>query len=161
MDPRKSLIELLRSAYSGELAAALAYRGHARSLADVGERERVRQIEKDEWHHRRIAGQMLHDLGEAPRPAREWQAGILGRSLGALCRVAGWFLPMYAAGLLEGLNVREYEEAAKLAEATGRRGWVDRLRDMARVESEHEAYFKGRVRDHPWTRILSPRRADL
>ncbi len=158
MDPRKSLIELLRAAYSGELAAALAYRGHARSLADAGERERVRRIERDEWHHRQVVGRMLRDLGEAPRPARERRAVLLGTSLGALCRLAGWFLPMFAAGRLEARNVREYEEAATLADGAGLHGWVERLRDMARAESEHEAYFKGRVRSHPWTRMLTPRR---
>jgi len=161
MDPQKNLVGLLRAAYSGELAAALAYRGHARALADVGERERVRQIERDEWQHRSVVGGMLKELGEAPGRGREWRARVLGKGFGALCRLVGWFLPMYVAGLLEGRNVREYEGAAGLAEGAGRHAWVGPLRVLARVESDHEAFFRGRVRSHRWTRSLPPYRSRL
>jgi hypothetical protein len=35
-------------AYSGELAAGLAYRGHWRSVRDAAERERIQTIEAEE-----------------------------------------------------------------------------------------------------------------
>src|SRR5213593_2608240 len=45
---RVELIELLRLAYSGELAAAHAYRGHWRSLAAPEDRGRIAEIEREE-----------------------------------------------------------------------------------------------------------------
>ena len=47
-----SLIEILQLAYSGELAAAYAYRGHWKSVSDPEERHRIEEIENEEWHHR-------------------------------------------------------------------------------------------------------------
>jgi demethoxyubiquinone hydroxylase (CLK1/Coq7/Cat5 family) len=41
---RSRLIQILQLAYSGELAAGYAYRGHARSVSDASERDRIRQI---------------------------------------------------------------------------------------------------------------------
>lgn len=45
---RHDLIAILRLAYSAELAARLAYRGHWKSLADSEDRGRIRQIEEEE-----------------------------------------------------------------------------------------------------------------
>ena len=42
---RSGLIGILQLAYSGELAAGYAYRGHARSLSDPSERDHIRKIE--------------------------------------------------------------------------------------------------------------------
>jgi rubrerythrin len=145
---REELIELLRLAYSGELAAAYAYRGHARSLADPEERRRVAEIEREEWLHREHVGRMLAELGAAPSDARERRAGRVGRVLAALCHVTGWLAPMYGAGRLESRNIREYEHAARLARAAGRGEWVDALLTMAEVEWEHERYFRSCVRSH-------------
>ncbi len=39
---RLDLARILRHAYSGERAAAYAYRGHWKSVADPGERARIR-----------------------------------------------------------------------------------------------------------------------
>src|SRR5262245_39798251 len=97
-DRRSDLIQILQLAYSGELAAAYAYRGHARSVADPAEQARIRQIEDEEWHHRELVGGLLSSLGAAPDPRRERRASRIGRTLGFLCHVAGWFVPMYGAG---------------------------------------------------------------
>ena len=40
------LVAILQLAYSGELAAALAYRGHWKSVSDIEDRRRIRQIER-------------------------------------------------------------------------------------------------------------------
>ncbi len=145
---RDDLIAILRLAYSGERAAGYAYRGHARSVSDPEERARIFEIEEEEWHHRCLVGEMLDALGAAPSRARELKATLIGRTLGALCRVSGWLAPMYGAGKLESRNVREYEAAARHALACGRGEWVDCLLEMAEVEWEHEAYFRARVLSH-------------
>jgi len=145
---RAALIALLQLAYSGELAAAYAYRGHARSVRDPLVRRQIEQVEREEGHHRELVGDMLAALGAGPDPARERRAGIIGRVLGALCHVSGWLLPMAGAGRLESRNVREYETAAHLARACGRTEWVDCLLTMAEVEWEHERAFRTHVRAH-------------
>jgi rubrerythrin len=153
-DRRADLIEILQLAYSGELAAAHAYRGHSKSVRDLDERARIRQIEDEEWHHRRLVGELLTSLGAAPDPRREKRAAVLGRVLGFLCHVVGWFVPMYGAGRLESRNIREYEVAAFFARDCGRTDMIDCLLGMAEVEWEHEAYFRAKVLSHPWSRRI-------
>ena len=145
---RDDLVAILRLAYSGELAAALAYRGHQKSVSDAEDRRRIRQIEEEEWRHRGLVGDMLLALGESPGKLREVRAWLIGRTLGLLCHVSGWLAPMYGAGKLESRNVREYEAAARHALASGRGEWVDCLLTMAEVEWEHEAFFRSRVLSH-------------
>ena len=147
-DSRAELVALLQLAYSGELAAAYAYQGHAASVRDAAERDRIRSIEEDEWHHRRLVGEMLTGLGAAPSPRRERRAALIGRTLGALCRVSGWLAPMYGAGRLERRNIGEYEQAARLALACGRTDLIECLLTMAEVEWDHEAYFRSCVLRH-------------
>jgi len=74
--------------------------------------------------------------------------------LGALCRVSGWFAPMYGAGKLESRNIKEYEDAARHARGCGRADLVDCLLDMAEVEWEHEHYFRDKVLSHPFSRLV-------
>jgi len=47
------LVKLLKKAYSAEKAAAYAYQGHAGSVKNPLEKIAIRQIEEDEWNHRR------------------------------------------------------------------------------------------------------------
>lgn len=148
------LIAILRLAYSGERAAAYAYRGHWKSVLAPEERERIRQIEEEEWHHRRLVGDMLAALGVSATNYAERRAWLIGRSLGLLCHVSGWLAPMYGAGKLESRNVREYELAARHARASGHDEWVDCLLTMAEVEWEHEAFFRSRVLSHRLGRRL-------
>ena len=152
---QNKLIALLRLAYSAELAAAFAYRGHWHSVSDATERERILQIENEEWHHRDLVGQMLKKLETNPSRARELRANIVGRVLGALCHLTGWFAPMYGAGRLESRNIREYETAARFARDAGNDEFVDCLLTMAEVEWEHENYFRSRVVSHGLGRRLN------
>jgi hypothetical protein len=147
-DAVEALAAILRLAYSGELAAALAYRGHWKSVSDPDERARIRQIEDEEWHHRELVGGMLASIGMAPSPARERRARAVGRTLGLLCRIAGWLAPMYGAGRLERRNITEYEMAARLAVRAGQPEFVDCLLTMSEVEWDHEQYFRSRVLAH-------------
>src|SRR5688572_6845680 len=103
-DARRSLVALLRLAYSGELAAARAYHGHAASVRDPRERDEIRAIEEEELLHRRMVGEMLARLDATPSRGREVVMGALGSVLGALCHVSGWLLPMHGAAVLETKN---------------------------------------------------------
>lgn len=154
-NPAASLIAILQLAYSGELAAAYAYRGHWKSVSDPEERRRIEEIENEEWHHRKLVGEMLQNLNAAPNKSREIRAGIIGRVLGFLCHFTGWLAPMYGAGRLESRNVREYETAAHFARECGHEELVDCLLTMAETEWEHEKYFRSRVLIHSFGRRLS------
>lgn len=145
---KRDLIRILQNAYSGEIAAAYAYRGHWKSLKDSPEKERIKQIEEEEWDHRRRVGEWLAQLGAAPRRLREKIFRTIGRVLGLTCYVSGWFMPMYFAGRLESKNSVEYEDAAVFARELGMQDCVDDLLDMARVEVEHEVFFREVVSGH-------------
>jgi rubrerythrin len=151
---RQSLIAILQSAYSGELAAAYAYRGHWHSVSDKDERVRIEGIENEEWHHRQLVGDMLQQLNASPRKFWEIRATIIGRALGLLCHFTGWLAPMYGAGRLESRNIVEYEIAAGYARDCDRDDLVDCLLTMAEVEWEHEKYFRSRVLMHPLAKRL-------
>ena len=153
-DNRQKLIAILQLAYSGELAAAFAYRGHWHSVSDADERESIRTIEEDEWRHRKLVGEMLTALGSAPNRVRETRATLIGRTLGFLCHVTGWFAPMYGAGKLESRNIVEYETAARYARDSGQAELVDCLLEMAEVEWDHEKYFRSQILRHAVGRRL-------
>jgi rubrerythrin len=155
LTPREQLITILQLAYSGELAAGYAYRGHWHSVSDVEERRRIKQIEDEEWHHRKLVGEMLASLGAGPNKVREIRATVVGRVLGFMCHWSGWFAPMYGAGRLESRNIVEYETAARHALACGRADLIDCLLTMAEVEWEHEHYFRTCVLSHRWSRRFS------
>ena len=145
---RENLIHILQNAYSGEFAAAFAYRGHWRSLRSSVEKERIKQIEAEEWDHRRRVGEWLEKLDAGPRRAREKVFWTIGKFLGLSCFISGWFMPMYFAGRLESGNSVEYEDAAKFAEELGMNECKGDLLDMARVEVEHEIFFRETVTGH-------------
>jgi len=147
-DARQSLIRILQNAHAGEVAAAYAYRGHWNSLKDSPEKTRIREIEAEEWDHRRRVGEWLDKLDAKPRSAREKIFWTIGRTLGATCFLSGWFMPMYFAGRLESKNSIEYEDAAKFAAELGMEECVEDLSDMARVEVEHEEFFHQTVAGH-------------
>ena len=147
-DAKANLIRILQNAYSGEIAAAYAYRGHWKSLKDGAEREQIKKIEEEEWDHRRRVGEWLEKLGAKPRPAREKIFWTIGRTLDVSCHVSGWFMPMYFAGRLESQNSAEYEDAAAFARELGMLDCVADLLDMAGVEVEHEEFFRGVVANH-------------
>jgi rubrerythrin len=154
-DSHRKLIALLQLAYSAERAAAYAYRGHWHSVAKQDERDRIRQIENEEWHHRELVGGMLERLDSRPSRQREIRSLLVGRVLGFLCHLMGWLAPMYGAGRLESRNIREYETAARHARDCGYEEFTDCLLMMAEVEWEHERYFRSRVMLHSFGQRLS------
>ena len=144
----RQLIRILQSAYSGELAAAYAYRGHWKALRNLTEKEMVYIIEDEEWMHRRQIKKMLDYFGARPQKLREILMWLVGRMIGIACHLTGWFLPMYFAGRLESANVREYEAASIHAGRLGLKNLADELRRMAAVEREHELFFMSAVSEH-------------
>jgi hypothetical protein len=153
-DSRARLVRQLQGAYSGELAAGFAYRGHARAVRDAAEIVRINEIEAEEWHHRELVGGMLRDLAAAPNRVREVIFWCIGHVIAGICHVGGWFIPMFGAGKLERGNIVEYEVAADYALACGREELVECLLTMAEVEWEHERYFRSKVEGHWMLRLF-------
>jgi len=145
---RERFIRTLKNAYSGELGAINAYKGHRTSVSDPAEKRMIFQIELEEIYHRERVGEILTMLGEVPSVHQEHTMGWVGKTLGYLCSLTGWFLPMYGAGLLESRNIQEYEEAAEYALTAGYVEFLDDLLTMAEVEWEHEKYFREKCHAH-------------
>lgn len=155
---RAILVAILQAAYSGELAAAHAYRGHWRSLwraRRAGARAEIRRIEQEEWHHRRLVGEILAELGSGPQRWREALMWSTGRFFGSLCFVGGWFGPLYAAGRLEAANVGQYEQAAVHADRADLDRYLPRLAEMVATEDRHEQYFASLIVHHPLLPVAS------
>lgn len=145
---RQKLVGILKLAHAGELAAALAYEGHAASVSDPVERAEILRIRDQELDHRARVGGFLARLGEQPGRWRERKAALIGRGIGLACRPGGWFFPMYGAGRLESRNVGEYEAAARFALDAGFEDMVPDLLEMAEVEWDHERYFRSKCESH-------------
>jgi rubrerythrin len=151
---RRRLIGMLHSAYSGELAAALAYRAHWRALTNAAERDAIARIEREEWTHRREVGALLGKLGAKPQRLREILMTAIGCGAGVSCHLGSWIVPMYFAGRLEHSNIREYEDGAAYARELGLPDFERALLEMAAVEREHEEFFLRTVAAHPWLPVL-------
>jgi len=154
VDSRAQLIRQLQGAYSGELAAMHAYRGHANSVRNAAERERIAAIEEDERHHRELVGDMLRSLDSGPNRRREIVFYCIGKTIAGFCHIGGWFIPMYGAGRLERHNIVEYEVAAVYARDCGRDDLIDCLLAMAETEWEHEKCFRERIAGHWLLRVM-------
>lgn len=99
----------------------------------------------------------MEELNIRPKRTREVVFWTIGRILGLLCFVSGWFLPMYFAGRLESRNTAEYSEAAEFAASLGMDACVTDLMHMSDKEREHEEYFLGIVKSHwlfPTARLI-------
>ena len=145
---KERLIHLLQNAHAGELAAFHAYDGHYKSVNDPAEKLEIKKIRDEEWEHRECVARILKDLGSGPRPSREFLMKLVGLSIGLMCRVGGWLIPMYGAGKLESGNIVEYEVAAKLAFEAGRPEFIEDLLLMAEIEWDHELYFRKKYLSH-------------
>jgi len=141
-NPRKALIVALQVIHAGELAAALAYQGHARAVSSVQTQLAIQQVECEEWQHRKMLASMLADLGAAPCPRRERSKRRLGSVLSFLCGWVGEWLPARIAGALERRGAVEYRRASALADAAGEHDKVQPLLEYATVEDAHGLYFE-------------------
>jgi hypothetical protein len=135
------LIQLLRLAHSAERAAAYAYQGHAASVSSDSEREALKQIEDDEWHHRALVLGLMTQYGIKPSLWLEVKFAFIGRFISWSCALIGWFLPMYFAGRLESQNVTEYYKMMELFHSVGITEHDSQLAQMGAKELEHELFF--------------------
>jgi hypothetical protein len=135
------LVELLQRAYSAEKAAAFAYVGHAGSLANQEEKAAVRQIEEDEWSHRRKVLAIMNRYGVPISKYYEVKFHLIGKLISASCYIIGWFMPYFFAGRLESGNVCEYFVMMQYFHSLGIHEHDDVLYEMGMKEKEHEVHF--------------------
>ncbi|HYV55468.1 MAG TPA: ferritin-like domain-containing protein [Chitinophagaceae bacterium] len=143
----KKLIDLLQRAYSAEKAASFAYQGHAGSVKDKDQKTAIRQIELDEWNHRREVMTIMKKYGIPASGYYEIRFHIIGKVISGSCYVIGWFMPFYFAGRLESGNVCEYFRMMHYFHELGIREHDHILYEMGMKEKEHELYFLEKIKD--------------
>jgi hypothetical protein len=142
----KPLINLLQKAYSAEKAAAFAYQGHAGSVKDKIQKAAIRQIELDEWNHRKEVLSIMQQYDIPVSRYYEARFHVVGKIISASCYVIGWFMPFYFAGRLESGNVCEYFRMKQYFNALGIREHDKLLYEMGLKEKEHEVYFLEKIK---------------
>ena len=145
-----ALIKSLRTAYSAERAASFAYIGHAGSLKDPEEIAAVKQIEDDEWDHRKHVLEIMEEYDISISKFYEIKYYIIGKVIGFSCYFIGRFMPYFFAGKLESGNVCEYFVMIKYFRSLGITKHDEILYEMGIREKEHEIYFLELVRDEKW-----------
>ena len=141
-----ALVRSLQRAYSAERAASLAYIGHAASLRDPAAKARIKEIEQDEWDHRRNVLAILQHYDLPVSRRLEVQYYLIGQFIAACCHVIGWFMPYFFAGKLESGNVCEYFVMMRRFRALGIREHDAILYEMGMKEKEHEIYFLDKIK---------------
>ena len=145
-----ALIKSLKTAYSAEKAASLAYIGHAGALRNPKEILAVNQIEKDEWDHRRHVLEIMNEYGITVSRYYELKYYVIGKVIGYSCYVIGRFMPYFFAGKLESGNVCEYFVMIKYFNSIGIHKHDRILYEMGIKEKEHEVYFLEVIKDESW-----------
>lgn len=141
-----ALVDLLQQAYSAEKAAAFAYQGHAGSVKDQFDKIAIKQIEDDEWNHRKEVLELM-DLYEVPvSKFYEFKYHVIGKIISASCYVIGWFMPYFFAGKLESGNVCEYFRMKQYFNSLGITNHDLVLYEMGMKEKDHEVYFLNRIK---------------
>jgi rubrerythrin len=143
----KKLVTLLQQAYSAEKAAAFAYQGHAGSVKNEAEKIAIRQIELDEWNHRK---EVLHIMQQYNVPISkyfEFRFHVIGKIISFSCYIIGWFMPFYFAGRLESGNVCEYFRMMQYFHELGIVEHNEILYEMGIKEKEHEIYFLSKIKN--------------
>jgi len=141
-----ALVELLQRAYSAEKAAAFAYIGHAGSLNNREAKAAVKQIEDDEWGHRKNVLVIMQKYDIPISKYYEVKFHIIGRVISSSCYVIGWFMPYFFAGKLESGNVCEYFVMMHYFHSLGIRDHDEILYEMGMKEKDHEIYFLNQIR---------------
>jgi len=143
----KALIDLLQRAYSAEKAAAFAYQGHAGSVKDKAEKIAIKQIEVDEWNHRKEVLEIMQKYNIPISAYYEFRFYIIGKIISLSCYIIGWFMPFYFAGRLESGNVCEYFRMMHYFHELGIIEHNEILYEMGIKEKEHEIYFLGKIKN--------------
>ena len=143
----KALVDLLQKAYSAEKAAAFAYQGHAGSVKDKTEKTAIRQIELDEWNHRKEVLEIMQKYDIPVSGYYEFRFYIIGKIISFSCYIIGWFMPFFFAGRLESGNVCEYFRMMHYFHELGILEHNQILYEMGIKEKEHEVYFLGKIKN--------------
>ncbi|MEM9444224.1 MAG: hypothetical protein AAGA18_02625 [Verrucomicrobiota bacterium] len=146
----QALTKSLRLGYSAERAAAFAYVGHAGSLKDLQEIKAVRQIEQDEWNHRKALLEIMDEYEIPVSKYFEIKYYLIGTLIGLSCYIIGRFMPYFFAGRLESGNVCEYFVMMKYFNTLGIHKHDQLLYEMGVKEKEHEDYFLDLTRNEKW-----------
>jgi hypothetical protein len=141
-----ALNELMQRAYSAEKAAAFAYIGHAGSVKDPEEKKAIKQIENDEWNHRKAVLELMQQYDVPVNKYYERRFHIIGKIISGSCYVIGWFMPFYFAGRLESGNVCEYFRMKQYFNSLGITEHDVLLYEMGMKEKEHEVYFLEQIK---------------
>ncbi len=144
----RTLVDLLRKAYSAEKAAAFAYQGHAGSVRDKDQKKAIRQIEMDEWNHRKEVALIMSQYNIPVSKWYEVKCYFIGKTISIGCYIIGWFMPFYFAGSLESGNVCEYVRMKRLFNKLNITGHDEILYEMSVKEKEHEVFFYEKIKDH-------------
>ncbi len=142
------LVALLQRAYSAEKAAAFAYQGHAGSVKNEMEKIAIRQIESDEWNHRKEVLTIMQTYDIPVSRLYELRFHIIGKIISFSCYIIGWFMPFYFAGSLESGNVCEYFRMKQYFNGLGIKDHDEVLYEMGIKEKEHEVYFLEKIKDN-------------
>lgn len=134
-------------AYSAERAASFAYQGHAGAVKDQQEKIAIRQIELDEWHHRKEVLAIMKEYNIPVSKFYEVRYYLIGKTISASCYVIGWFMPFYFAGRLESGNVCEYFKMMQYFHELGITKHNQILYEMGIREKEHEIYFLDKIKN--------------
>lgn len=145
------LIDLLQRAYSAEKAAAFAYVGHAGSVRNKLEKTAIKEIENDEWHHRKQVLKIMQQYDIPISKFYEFKFYIIGKVISFSCYIIGWFMPFFFAGRLESGNVCEYFVMLHYFHELNITEHDKDLYDMGVKEKEHEEYFLDQIR---YSRLL-------
>ena len=140
------LVDLLQRAYSAEKAAAFAYQGHAGSIKNIDEKKAIRQIEIDEWNHRKEVLAIMNQYNIPISKYYEFRFHVIGKIISGSCYVIGWFMPFYFAGRLESGNVCEYFRMKHFFNSLGIKEHDIILYEMGIKEKEHEIYFLDQIK---------------
>jgi len=141
------LTSLLQRAYSAEKAAALAYIGNAGAVKKKMEKEALKQIEDDEWHHRKKVLEIMEQYDIPISKFYEFKYYIIGKTIAFSCYIIGWFMPLFFAGKLESGNVCEYFVMMLYFHELGIKEHDQDLYEMGIKEKEHEDYFLEAIKD--------------
>ncbi len=143
----RALTKLLQQAYSAEKAAAFAYIGHAENVNTAEQKAAVKQIEIDEWEHRKEVLEIMREYEIPISKFYEFKYHIIGKTISGLCYVIGRFMPFFFAGKLESGNVCEYFRMRQYFNSIGIYKHDLILYEMGIKEKEHEVYFLAQVKD--------------
>lgn len=135
-------IKQLQKAHSGEIGAYFAYGGHWKSVKDPSKKLWIQWIQKEELEHIHSLELMLYLLRSRPDRFRDKIFAKIGKTLGFLCFLTGYRLPMWGAAVIEKVGAVNYEEMSKMASQMQMHEFAQTLGEMHLVEKEHEEWFR-------------------